>query len=107
MMTKEQFVRVKKSLWSHAEEDTEFFYKNLCEFPWFHLLSEDRQIVLIDMAFMGWLRFLEFKSMICALERRDYDQAAHEMLNSTWAMEGKKRAAQLSEGMRSGIYDIG
>jgi hypothetical protein len=107
MMTMEQFVRVKKSLCSHAEEDIEFFYKNLCEFPWFHLLSEDRQIVLIDMAFMGWLRFLEFEGMIDALERRDYGRAAHEMLQSPWAQEGKKRAEQLANGMRSGIYDLG
>jgi lysozyme len=89
------------------QDDVSFFYNQLCEFPWFHLLSEDRQIVLVDMAFMGWKKFIGFTGMIDALERRDYEKAAQEMLESTWAQEVKGRAAQLAEGMRSGKYDIG
>lgn len=88
------------------QEDVEYFYKNLCEFSWFHLLNEDRQIILIDMAFMGWKRFLEFEKMIQALEERDYESAAHEMMASKWAEEVKDRAVKLSQGMRIGVYDV-
>jgi lysozyme len=87
-------------------EDVSYFYKQLCEFPWYHLLNEDRQIVLIDMAFMGWKRFLEFETMLKALEKRDYDRAAREMLESRWASEVGDRAKQLAEGMRTGVYDV-
>lgn len=142
MMTKEQFLKVKKSLVLHEgwrdkpyvdsagkitigcgynlsdrgidgdwidrqfKEDVEFFYKNLYEFPWFHLLNEDRQIVLVDMAFMGWKRFLGFEKMIDALERNDYELAAHEIMMSKWAEEVKDRAVQLSNGMKNGVYEI-
>jgi lysozyme len=142
MMTKEQFLKVKKSLILHEaersypyvdtvgkitigigynlsdrgidndwiekqfQEDVEYFYDQLCEFPWYHLLNEDRQIILIDMAFMGWKKFLEFDKMIHALEKNDYELAAQEMLNSKWAEEVKDRAVQLSYGMREGIYNV-
>lgn len=87
------------------QEDVNYFYGQLCEFPWFHLMNEDRQIILIDMAFMGWKRFLEFKEMISALEKRDYQRAADEMLDSEWAEEVGHRAIVLANGMRKGIYD--
>ncbi len=142
MMTKEAFLRIKRSLVLHEghenfpyidsvgkisigigynlsdrgldndwinnqfQQDVNFFYKNLCEFPWFHLLNEDRQIILIDMAFMGWKRFLGFEKMIDALERRDYEKAALEILNSKWADEVKDRAVQLAEGIRTGEYHV-
>lgn len=142
MMTKETFLRIKRSLILHEghenypytdplgkitigigynltdrgidndwinkqfQDDVIFFYKNLCEFPWFHLLNEDRQIVLIDMSFMGWKRFLEFEKMISALEKRDYQKAADEMINSKWAEEVKDRAIKLAEGMRTGEYYV-
>lgn len=86
--------------------DVNFFHKNLYEFPWYHLMSENRQVVLIDMAFMGWKKFLGFEKMIQALENLDYEAAAEEILNSDWAKEVKGRAIQLSEGMRTGVYNV-
>lgn len=87
-------------------EDVVYFYDQLVQFPWFTTLNEDRQIVLVDMCFMGWKRFLEFKEMIAALEKSDFKQAAFEMLQSKWAEEVKNRAAQLAQGMLTGIYNI-
>ncbi len=142
MMTKEQFLKVKKSLILHEgkrnhayvdsvgkitigigfnltdrglddewidnqfQSDVTYFYNNLCDFPWFHLLNEDRQIILIDMAFMGWKKFLGFKEMLTALADRNYERAALEMLDSKWAEEVKDRAVQLAEGMKTGVYNI-
>lgn len=88
------------------EQDVNYFYKQLCEFPWYHLLNEDRQVILIDMAFMGWKRFLEFKNMIAALEKRDYFLAASEMIHSKWADEVKERAIVLAHAMTTGVYDV-
>ena len=89
------------------EDDVEFFYSKLCEFPWYKDLNQDRQIVLIDMAFMGWQHFIEFHDMIAALAVHDYNKAADEMLASDWARDVKSgRSNALANGMRTGVYNI-
>lgn len=85
--------------------DVSYFYNQLCTFPWYQKLNVDRQIVLIDMCFMGWKRFLGFHELIAALEMGDYKKAAFEMLNSEWAHEVKTRAATLAQGMLTGVYN--
>lgn len=86
--------------------DIDYFNRQLIQFPWFQQLTTDRQIVLIDMAFMGWKKFLTFNKMINAIEQNDFNQAAYEMLNSKWAQQVKSRAASLAQGMLTGIYEI-
>ncbi len=86
-------------------EDMDFFYHFLSQFPWFLKINSDRQVVLCDMAYnLGAKDFLEFHSMIEALERQDYDAAADAMLGSEWAKQLKQRATDLAEGMRTGKY---
>lgn len=92
---------------NQLSEDISYFYNQLCSFAWYHTLNPDRQIILIDMAFMGWKRFLSFGKMLQALEEGNYGVAADEMLHSKWAEEVKGRALALAEGMRSGVYNIG
>ena len=87
-------------------DDVNYFYNQLCSFSWFQDLNDDRQVVLVDMAFMGWRRFLEFKDMIECLSRHDYAGAAREMLASVWAKQVKKRAVDLANAMLSGVYDV-
>jgi len=91
---------------SQYQQDVDYFYHQLFNFPWFQHLTPDRQIVLIDMCFMGWKKFLEFNKMFLAIEQGDYQQAAFEMLNSEWAKEVKGRAASLAQGMLTGVYNI-
>lgn len=86
--------------------DINYFYAKLSDFSWFENLNEDRQTVLIDMCFMGFKNFLEFKEMIDALEQHNYVKAAQEMLDSKWAQEVKGRAIVLANGMEHGIYII-
>ena len=86
--------------------DISFFYNKLSNFPWFIELNPDRQIALIDMCFMGWQKFLEFKEMISAFEKHDYQKAAFEMLNSEWAKQVKGRAATLAQVILTGVYNI-
>ncbi len=88
------------------EEDVEYFYKKLSEFPWFKDLNEARQIVLVDMSFMGWNHFLSFKKMISALEEGDYLNASLQMMSSKWADQVKDRAKNLSNGMLTGEYYV-
>lgn len=85
--------------------DVVYFYTQLSTFDWFQQLTPDRQIVLIDMAFMGWKKFLTFDKMISAIEQANYEDAAEEMLNSEWAKQVGNRAEELARGMLTGIYN--
>lgn len=85
--------------------DITWYYNQYTAYPWFANLSEDRQVVLIDMAFMGWQHVLEFHEMLTALAKSDFAAAADAMLDSVWAKQVGKRATDLADGMRSGVYN--
>jgi len=88
-------------------KDVNFFYNRLYEdFDWFKTLNLDRQIVLVDMAFMGYKHFCSFKKMIDALSRGDYFIASKEMLDSEWGRKFSGRATQLAKAMLTGSYEI-
>jgi len=83
------------------EEDVNYFCSRLNEdYPWFKHLTPARQMVLINMCFMGYKKIAGFKQMIKALEKGDYKTAAVEMLDSQWAREVKGRATMLADMMR-------
>jgi lysozyme len=83
--------------------DTEYFYHFLDNrFDWFAELNEARQIALIDFCFIGTHKFLEFKKMIAALARKDYESAANEVLDSDYAKQVGQRANDIAEILRSG-----
>lgn len=64
-------------------------------------LIEQRFYVLTDMIFnMGYDRVSKFKKMLTAFSKGDYDTAANEMLDSTWAIQVGNRAQQLALLMR-------
>ena len=66
-------------------------------------LSENRKIVLINMAFnLGIYRLMQFKNVFSALESQDYQKAADEMLDSRWANQVGQRANELAEMMIAG-----
>lgn len=66
-------------------------------------LSTNRQDVLINMAYnLGVPRLLTFRRMFAALDDRDYNQAAHEMLDSRWRWQVGDRAMELANLMRIG-----
>lgn len=75
--------------------------------PCFGALDEVRQHVLIDMGFMGVQKLLGFTRMLAALETRDFEKAADEMLDSKWARQvgsgPGQRAHTLARMMRSGV----
>lgn len=66
-------------------------------------LDPVRQTVIANMAFnLGFAGLMGFKNMWSAIDRRDWDSAADEMLNSKWARQVGVRAVELSEIMRTG-----
>jgi lysozyme len=66
-------------------------------------LDTVRQAVIANMAFnLGFAGLMGFKNMWSAIDRRDWERAAKEMLNSKWARQVGVRAVELSEIMRTG-----
>ena len=62
-----------------------------------------RQRVYVNMTFnLGSTRLALFKKMHAAVEAKDWEKAAEEMLDSKWATQVKGRADRLAEMMRSG-----
>jgi len=71
--------------------------------PWWREETDNRQLVLADMAFnLGINKLLEFKNMLIAIQSKDYEKAAEEMLDSEWAKEVHGRAEHLAEQMKEG-----
>lgn len=68
--------------------------------PSWHLLTDNRQAVLVDMMFnLGRPRFLQFKKFLSALAEGEYETAAAEMLDSRWARQVGRRADTLARMM--------
>jgi len=75
-------------------------------FPIVRELDTVRKMTLINMAFnLGLTKLRQFKMMWAAIEDNDFEVAAQEMLNSKWASDVGKRALELSEQMRTGLYN--
>jgi lysozyme len=68
-------------------------------------LNDARKAVLIDMCVnLGQAGFYRFKDMLKALEKKDYETASKEMLDSKWAKQVKGRAVKLADMMKSGEF---
>lgn len=73
--------------------------------PFFSTIDAVRQGVLINMAFqLGVEGLLAFKTMLGLIERKQYSDAAEQMLKSKWATQTPQRAQRLSVQMRTGVW---
>lgn len=73
-------------------------------FPVVKTLNNARCNVLINMCFnIGIGRLRGFKKMWAAIEDKNFNEAARQMLDSKWATQVGIRAKELSESMRMGI----
>ena len=76
--------------------------------PWFGLLCDARQAVMIDCVFnMGWATFGRFFHTIHFIACGKYDDAADQMLASLWAKEVGPRANEDAEMMKTGLWPDG
>lgn len=74
-------------------------------FRWFDRLDDVRQTVIANMAFnLGVDGLAAFTQTIAAIERRDYEAAAAEMLRSKWSQQVGLRAIRLAQQLRSGKW---
>lgn len=85
------------------DNDIDQVVAELERMPLYLSLDSIRQVVLANMAFnMGVPTLLEFRRMLGALARGEWNRAADEMLDSKWARQVGDRAVELSELMRTG-----
>lgn len=69
-------------------------------------LNDARKAVLINMGFqLGVSGLFKFENMIAALDRKEYELAAKEMLDSLWAKkQTPNRAKELADQMLTGEF---
>jgi lysozyme len=73
--------------------------------PWWRLLNDARQAVLVSMAFqMGLSGLLGFRTTLRTIADARYEEAAGYMLQSKWAKQTPKRARRHSKQMRTGEW---
>ncbi len=79
--------------------DVQEFMRDLdINIPWWRDLSGGRQRALANMCFnMGWHRLSGFKRTLAALEAGDWETAATEAMDSTWARQVGDRAVRISK----------
>lgn len=66
-------------------------------------LDPVRQAVIANLCFnVGFRGLLGFKKMWAAISRKNYAEAARQMMDSKWSGQVGARAAELSEIMRTG-----
>lgn len=69
----------------------------------FNELSENRKAALIDMSYnLGFNKLFQFRNFLAALQKKDFDLAAKEMLDSKWAAQVGNRATVLANMMKEG-----
>lgn len=99
-----------------TQEQAEYLLKselNQCElelshFTWFTQLDEVRQEVFIELSFnMGLTNLLKFVRTLNAVQKKDFNKAADELLDSLWAKQVKERRANnIANRLRTGTYAI-
>lgn len=78
--------------------------KELQKLPCWLRLNEARQAVLINMSVnMGVAGLMQFRKMLDAVNREDWQGAVFEMRNSKWAKQLPTRSAELQGIMLSGV----
>ena len=96
-----------------SEDEAFYLLSNDIEVTWDELikqhpivedLDDQRQMVLLDMAFnMGVPRLGKFKKMWAAIEDGDMNEASKQALDSRWADQVGRRAETLAERLISGL----
>tara|TARA_R100000963_G_C4633645_1_gene98157 strand:+ start:373 stop:828 length:456 start_codon:yes stop_codon:yes gene_type:complete len=86
------------------EKDIENVFNDLDRsIPWWKDLPEDLTRVMANMCFnLGVTRLLKFKKFLTAIESKDWDTAAVEMMDSRWAVQVGPRAIRLKDRVLKG-----
>ena len=86
------------------ENDIENVFNDLDRnIPWWRDLPKDLILVIANMSFnLGITRLLKFKNFLKAMEDKDWDKAAVEMIDSRWAIQVGPRAVRLKDRVLKG-----
>jgi lysozyme len=73
-------------------------------FPWWLTMDPVRQAVIVELLFnLGRSKFKGFVKMIAAIQNRQYQKAARELLDSQWRKDvGPKRSGRLAKMLETG-----
>jgi lysozyme len=72
--------------------------------PWWRDLNEDRQTILLAMAYqMGVGGLMLFRNTLRAIQEGDYKKAAQGMMASKWARQTPGRAKRMATAMKEGV----
>lgn len=75
-------------------------------FEWWQSIDQVRRNAIVCMAYqLGVTGVANFRKMCAALRIRDYNTAAMEALDSTWAKQTPARAQRMARIMRSGVWE--
>jgi lysozyme len=98
-----------------TQEESRYLFRNRLgarlaqcsnKFEWWQTIDDVRRGVIVCMAYqLGVNGVANFKKMCAALRIRDYNTAAMEMLDSTWAKQTPARANRMARIMRSGQWE--
>lgn len=70
-------------------------------YPDFDDLPEEAQLIIANMCFnLGYPRLSKFKKMKAAVDAREWDEAANQMVDSKWYTQVPNRAKRLEDRMR-------
>lgn len=85
------------------DNDIDAALKQLRTVDEYNELDEVRQAVIVNMCFnLGFYGLMSFSKMWRAIDRKDYAEAAKQMLNSLWSRQVGSRADELAQIMRTG-----
>lgn len=71
--------------------------------PWWKAMTDARQRAIANMCYqLGYPRLSKFTNMLKAMQSGDYDTAAAEALDSTWATQTPDRAKRIAQMIREG-----
>lgn len=98
-----------------TQEESRYLFRNRLgtklaqcsnKFEWWQTIDDVRRGVIVCMAYqLGVNGVANFKKMCAALRIRDYNTAAMEALDSTWAKQTPARAQRMARIMRSGTWE--
>lgn len=73
--------------------------------PWWRQLNEDRQTILLAMAYqMGVSGLMSFRNTLRAIKEGNYKKGAQGMRASKWARQTPGRAQRMAKAMESGGF---
>jgi lysozyme len=72
--------------------------------PVYNKMNDARKVALLNMAYnLGVSKFMQFRKMLEALDKEDYNLAAKEALNSKWAKQIGHRANEIAYLIEEGV----